>query len=151
MLAEQDLMLGTIECGTDGVVSRQVFDAADGPNVLGYSLVVNEAEEAIGVVDLPRPQFEKAGDFSAKAARAAAREGCDFLGVDVCLAVWVSAPIAVDAADRRPMHVALNTGGEVIGRTLRYDGPNERALSWVAEQALHMVHQALSQHRTAAG
>jgi len=94
MLAERGLTLGTVECGVDGIVSRHIFDAPDGPAVLGNSLVVDTVEEAVGLLGLPRRQFEKAGVFSAKAARAAARAGREFLDVDLCLAVWVRSPMA---------------------------------------------------------
>lgn len=143
MLAERELTLGTVECGVDGIVSRQIFDAPDGPAVLGNSLIVDDVEEAVDLLDLPRAQFRSAGDFSAKAARAAAREGRAFLGVDLCLAVWVPAPIADDSRERQPMHVALDTGQEVIVQTFQYGGHNERATDWLVNRALDMVRQAL--------
>ena len=143
MLAERELTLGTVECGVDGIVSRQIFDAPDGPTVLGNCLIVNQVEEAIGLLDLPRSQFKKEGDFSAKAARAAAREGRAFLGVDLCLAVWVRAPIADDPAERQPMHIALDTGQEVTAQTFQYGGHSERATGWLVNRALDMVRRAL--------
>jgi nicotinamide mononucleotide (NMN) deamidase PncC len=140
MLAERELILGTVECGVDGIVSRRIFDTPDGPAVLGNSLVVDEVEKAINLLDLPRPQFRKAGDFSAKAARAAAREGRAFLGVDLCLAVWGSAPLD----DSRPVHIALDTGEQVIDHTFQVEGQGERATDRLADRALDMVRQALS-------
>ncbi|MFQ5814620.1 MAG: CinA family protein, partial [Anaerolineae bacterium] len=144
MLVERELTLGTVECGVDGIVSRRIFDAPDGPAVLGNSLVVDTVEEAISLLDLPRPQLKKAGDFSAKAARAAARGGRTFLEVDFCLAVWVRAPIADDPNERQPMHIALDTGQEVIVRTFQYGGHSERATAWLVNRALDMVRRALS-------
>jgi nicotinamide-nucleotide amidase len=143
MLAERGLTLGTVECGVDGVVSHRIFDAPDGPAVLGNSVVVDRVEEAIGLLDLPRHQFKKAGDFSAKAARAAAREGRTFLEVDLCLAVWVQAPIADDPRERQPLYIALDTSREVIIETLQYGGPRERAMGWLVNQALDIVRRAL--------
>jgi len=143
MLAERELTLGTVECGVGGVVSRQIFETPDGPTVLANSLIVDEAEEAIGLLDLARPQFRRAGDFSAKAARAAAREGRAFLGVDLCLAVWASAPIADDPRERQPMHIALDTGQETIVQTFQYGGHSERATGWLVNRALDMVRRAL--------
>ena len=143
MLVERELTLGTVECGVDGVVSRQIFDTSDGPAVLGSCLIVDTVEEAIGLLDLPRAQFKKAGDFSAKAAQAAAREGRAFLEVDLCLAVWVRTPIADDPAQRQPMHIALDTGQEVIVRTFQYGGHSERAMAWLVNRALDMVRRAL--------
>jgi nicotinamide-nucleotide amidase len=151
MLAERELTLGTVECGVDGIVSRRMFDAPDGPTVLGDSLIVDEVEEAIGLLDLPRPQFKKAGDFSAKAARAAAREGRAFLEVDLCLAVWVRAPMADDPTERQPMHIALDTGQEVIVRTFQYGGHSERATGWLVNRALDMVRRALMKQRINSG
>jgi nicotinamide-nucleotide amidase len=144
MLAERELTLGTVECGVDGIVSRQIFDAPDGPTVLGNSLIVDGVEEAINLLDLPRAQFKKAGDFSAKAARAAAREGRAFLEVDLCLAVWVPAPIADDSRERQPMHIALDTGQEVMVQIFQYEGPSEQAAGELVNQALDMVRQALA-------
>jgi nicotinamide mononucleotide (NMN) deamidase PncC len=143
MLAERELTLGTVECGVDGIVSRQIFDAPDGPAVLGNSLIVDEVEEAIHILDLPRTQFKKAGDFSAKAARAAAREGRIFLEVDLCLAVWARAPIADDARERHPLHIALHTGQEAHVQTFQYEGPSEQATDWLVNRALDMVRRAL--------
>ncbi|MBL7183295.1 MAG: CinA family nicotinamide mononucleotide deamidase-related protein [Anaerolineae bacterium] len=143
MLAERELTLGTVECGVDGVVSRRIFDAPDGPAVLGNCLIVDTVEEAVGLLDLPRPQLKKAGAFSAKAARAAARGGRAFLEVDLCLAVWVRAPIADDPAERQPMHIALDTGQEVTVRTFQYGGHSERATAWLVNRALDMVRRTL--------
>jgi len=143
MLAERELTLGAVECGVDGLVSRRVFDAPDGPAVLGNCLVVDIVEEAIGLLDLPRSQFKKAGDFSAQAAQAAARGGRAFLEVDLCLAVWVRAPIADDPAERQPMHIALDTGQEVTVQTFQYGGHTERATGWLVNRALDMVRRAL--------
>ena len=143
MLAERELTLGTVECGVDGIVSRQIFDASDGPTVLGNSLIVDEVEEAVNLLGLPRAQFKKAGDFSAKAARAAAREGRAFLEVDLCLAVWARAPIAEGSRERQPMHIALHTGQEVIVQTFQYEGHGEQATDWLVKRALDMVRQAL--------
>jgi nicotinamide mononucleotide (NMN) deamidase PncC len=144
MLAERELSLGTIECGVDGVVSRRIFDAPDGPAVLGNSLIVDQVEEAIELLDLPRPQFRRAGDLSIKAARAAAREGQVFLDVDLCLAVWGPGPVADGPRGRRPIHVALAVGREVIAQSLPYQEAGEPAADWLVERALDMVRRALS-------
>jgi len=143
MLAQRGLTLGTVECGVDGIVSRQIFDTPDGPAVLGNCLIADTAKEAIGFLDLPRSQFKKAGDFSAQAAQAAARAGRALLGVDLCLAVWVRAPIADDPKERQPMHIALDTGREVIVQTFQYGGHSERATGWLVNRALDMVRRAL--------
>lgn len=145
ILAERELILGTVECGVDGMVSRRIFDAPDGPSVLGNSLIVDEVEEAITLLNLLRPQFKKAGDFSAKAAQAAAREGRAFLEVDLCLAVWARAPIAEGSRERQPMHIALDTGQEVLVQTFQYKGSGERAPDWLANQALDMVREMLAE------
>ena len=147
MLAERELTLGTVECGVDGMVSHRIFDAPDGPAVLGNCLLVDTVEEAIGFLDLPRSQFKKADDFSAQAAQAAAREGRAFLEVDFCLAVWVRAPIADDPAERQPMHIALDTGQEVSVKTFQYGGHTERAMGWLVNRALDMVRRALMMQR----
>jgi len=159
MLTKRELTLGTVECGVDGAVSRRMFDAPDGPAVLRNCLIVDQVEEAIGLLDLPRPQLKKAGAFSVKAARAAARGGRAFLEVDLCLAVWVRAPIADDPGDRQPMHIALDTGQKVTLRhpmhialdsgqkvtlrTFHYGGHSERATAWLVNRALDMVRRAL--------
>ncbi|MEA3344920.1 MAG: CinA family nicotinamide mononucleotide deamidase-related protein [Chloroflexota bacterium] len=143
MLAERELTLGTVECGVGGLVSSRVFEVPDGPTVLGNSLIVDDVGEAIGLLDLPRPQFGKAGDFSAKAARAAAREGRSFLGVDLCLAVWARGPIADDPRERLPIHIALHTGQDAVSQTFQYGGHSERAEGWLVSRALDMVRRAL--------
>jgi len=161
MLAERELTLGTVECGVDGVVSRRIFDAPDGPAVLRNCLIVDTVEEAIGLLALPRPQFKEAGVFSAKAARAAARAGRAFLEVDLCLAVWARAPMADDVlgnsvlgsspAERQPTHIALDTGREVTVRTFQYGGHSERAAAWLVNRALDMVRRALTMQRISNG
>jgi len=148
MLAERELTLGTVECGVDGVVSRRIFGAPDGPAVLRNCLIVDTVEEAIGLLALPRPQFKEAGAFSAKAARAAARAGRAFLEVGLCLAVWAQAPMADDVlgnspGQRQPMYIALDTGPEVLVRTFYYGGHSGRATAWLVNRALDMVRRAL--------
>jgi len=143
MLTERELTLGTVECGVDGAVSRRMFDAPDGPAVLRSCLIVDQVEEAIGLLDLPRPQLKKAGDFSVKAARAAARAGRTFLEVGLCLAVWTRAPMADDPGDRQPTYIALDTGQKVTVRTFHYGGHSERATAWLVNRALDMVRRAL--------
>jgi nicotinamide mononucleotide (NMN) deamidase PncC len=143
-LAEREWTLGTIECGTEGIVGHTLFDTEEGPMVLGDSLTLATVEEAIDALALPWRQFEKSGDFSAKAARAAARKGRDFLEVNLCLAVWALPPPAEKEAVQETVHLALHTGQEVIDQTLRYDGSREGLGNWLAEQALEMVQGALS-------
>jgi nicotinamide mononucleotide (NMN) deamidase PncC len=141
-LVERELTLGTVECGEGGVVSRRLFEAEEGVNALGNSLVVDDVEEAIGLLALPRPQFKKAGDFSAKAARAAAREGRSFLGVNLCLAIWAKDPI--NDEDAQTVYVALNTGRRVVDRAYGVGGATGRDGLWLAERALEMVWETLS-------
>lgn len=141
-LVERELTLGTVECGEGGIVSRRLFEADEGVNALGNSLVVDDVAEAIGLLALPRPQFKKAGEFSAKAARAAAREGRSFLGVNLCLAVWARGPI--DGEDAQTVYVALNTGRDVIDQAYEVGGDTGKDGLWLAERALEMVWEAIS-------
>lgn len=141
MLAERGLTLGTVECGVDGIVSRRIFEAPDGPTVLGNSLIVDDVEEAIDLLDLPQSQFRSAGDFSAKAARAAAREGLAFLGVNLCLAVWARGP--VDEEEEQTVHVAFHTGREMTDQTFEVGGKTGRDADWLVNRALDMVRPAL--------
>ena len=85
------------------------------------------------------------GEFlcSGKAAQAAARAGREMLEADLCLAVWVPARIADDPRKRQPMHMALDTGQDVIVRTFQYGGHRERARGWLVNRALDMVRCAL--------
>lgn len=141
-LVERELTLGTVECGVGGVVSRCLFGVEQGVNALGNSLILDDIGEAIGLLALPRPQFKKAGDFSAKAARAAAREGRGFLGVNLCLAVWARGPIAEEEAET--VFVALNTARRVRDGAYEVGGETGRGGMWLADQALEMVWEALS-------
>ncbi len=145
-LAERELTLGTVECGTDGIVSRRIFDASDGPAVLGNSLIVDQIEEAIVLLDLPRPQFKKAGDFSAKAARAAARSGRAFLEVHLCLVVWGRAPGAGAVEEQPPVYyVALDTGRRVVDHVVQIERrDDERAMDRLASEAIAVVKRALA-------
>ncbi len=140
-LVERELKLGTVECGEGGVVSRRLFDTEHGVNALGNSLIVDDVDEAIGLMALPRPQFKKAGDFSAKAARAAAREGRAFLGVNLCLAVWAKGPIS---EEEQTIYVALNTARQVVDAAYEVGGATGKDGVWLADQVLDMVWQALS-------
>lgn len=142
-LYERELVVGTVECGTDGAVARALFDAEDGPAVLGDSLGVDTAEEAVEALDLPAAQFKSSGAFSAKAVRAAARQGRTFLGVDLCLAVCML-PITSHATDvRKTAYLALDDGQNLTERTLQYEGASDAMADWVAAQALALVHEAL--------
>ena len=141
-LVARELKLGTVECGEGGVVSRCLFEAEEGVNALGNSLIVDDVDEAIGLMALPRPQFKKAGDFSSKAARAAAREGRSFLGVNLCLAVWARGPISEEEA--QTVYVALNTARRVVDEAYEVGGATGRDGVWLAERGLEMVWEALS-------
>jgi nicotinamide mononucleotide (NMN) deamidase PncC len=141
ILVERELTLGTVECGEGGIVSRRLFGAEEGVNALGNSLILDNVEEAIGLMALPRPQFKKAGDFSAKAARAAAREGRSFLGVSLCLTVWARGPITEE--ERQTVYVALNTAREVIDEAYEVGGDTAHDADWLVDRALEMVREAL--------
>jgi nicotinamide mononucleotide (NMN) deamidase PncC len=142
VLVERELTLGTVECGAGGIVSRCLFDTEEGVNALGNSLILDDVEEAIGLMGLPRPQLKKAGSFSAKAARAAAREGRGFLGVNLCLAVWARELITEE--ERQTVYVALNTARDVIDEAHEVGGETGRDADWLAARALEMVYDALS-------
>ncbi|MEA3375413.1 MAG: CinA family protein [Chloroflexota bacterium] len=140
-LVQRELTLGTVECGAGGIVSRRLFDTEEGVNALGNSLILDDVEEAIGLMALPRPQFKKAGDLSAKAARAAAREGRGFLGVNLCLAVWARSPITEE--EKQTVYVAFNTGRKVVDEGYDVGGDSGRDADWLVDRALEMVWAAL--------
>jgi nicotinamide mononucleotide (NMN) deamidase PncC len=140
-LVERELTLGTVECGVGGIVSRRLFATEQGVMALGNSLILDDVEEAIGLMALPRPQFKKAGDFSAKAARAAAREGRGFLGVNLCLAVWAKGPIVED--EEQTVYVALNTAREVTDEAYVVGGDTGHAADWLVDRALEMLWDVL--------
>jgi nicotinamide mononucleotide (NMN) deamidase PncC len=141
-LVERELTLGTVECGEGGIVSRRLFDTEEGVNALGSSLILDDLEEAIGLMGLPRPQFKKAGSFSSKAARAAAREGRSFLGVNLCLTVWARGLIR--DKEQQTVYVALNTGREVVDEAYEVGGETGHDADWLVERALEMVLEALA-------
>jgi nicotinamide mononucleotide (NMN) deamidase PncC len=144
IMAGQELTLGTVECGVNGIVSRTIFDTEEGPAVLGDSLILDDVEKAVDVLDLPRPQFRKQGILSAKAARAAAREGQELLWVDLCLVVWgppVDQPVVEDV--RQATYLALFAAGEVHDLAFEYDGPEAQRLDALVHQAMRMLRQAL--------
>lgn len=141
-LVARELKLGTVECGEGGLISRRLFDTEEGVNALGNSLIVDGVDEAIGLMALPRPQFKKAGDFSAKAARAAAREGRSFLGVNLCVAVWARGPISDQ--EEQTVYVAFNTGRQVIDEEYEVGGATGKDGIWLADRTLEMVWEVLS-------
>jgi nicotinamide mononucleotide (NMN) deamidase PncC len=145
-LAGRELTVGLIECGTGGAVSRRLFDTEDGPAVLGDSLNVDTVEEAIDLMGLPWQQFGKAGDFSAKAARAAARAGLELLEVDWCLAVWALPLPAEETAVQETVYLALNSGQEIVEQTVIYDGPTGGMHDWLQEQAVELINRILSKN-----
>ena len=137
ILAEREMTVGTVECGVDGVISHRFFETELGPDVLGSSLVTDNLEEAIVLMDLPRPQFKNKGDFSAKAARAAAREGLGFLGVHLCMVVWAKSS-TLEASLEHPIHLAVSVSGEVVDQTVRVMS-GEHLVEW----AFKMMREAL--------
>jgi nicotinamide mononucleotide (NMN) deamidase PncC len=143
LLAKEGLVLGTVECATGGAVGRRLFDTEDGPAVLGNSLNAETVEEAIDFLGLPWRQFQT-GEFSAKAARAAARVGREFLEVDLCLAVWAE-PLPEDAVTvQETIYLALHGGEDVHDDVLTFEGPKDEMGSWLAERALAFVHSILA-------
>jgi hypothetical protein len=158
LLLEREGLLGTVECGVAGIVSHNIFESDQGPLVLGSSMVMDDAQEAIEILNLPRPQFKKAGDYSAKAARAAAREGRSFLGVTLCLVAWSEPLIDLEALPEgekpsdqdeegtlpHPVRLALNTGRKIVDQTIYVEGLDAEAKSYIINQAMEMVRQALS-------
>jgi nicotinamide mononucleotide (NMN) deamidase PncC len=144
IMADQELTLGTVECGVNGIVSRTIFDTEEGPAVLGDSLILDDVEKAVDVLDLPRPQFKKQGILSAKAARAAAREGQELLWVDLCLVVW-GPPLDRPGEEGLPRkaYLALFAAGEVHDLAFEYDGPEAQRSDVLVHQALRMLRQAL--------
>jgi nicotinamide mononucleotide (NMN) deamidase PncC len=143
ILSERELVLGTVECGTDGAVARALFDAEDGPAVLSDSLRVETIEEAIDALELPAAQFKSSGEFSAKAVRAASRQGRTFLEVDICLAVCMLPMPARATAVRETAYVALDDGQNLVERALQYEGASDAMAQWVAGGALALVYEAL--------
>jgi nicotinamide mononucleotide (NMN) deamidase PncC len=143
-LAERNITLGTVECATNGAVSHRLFDTEDGPSILGDSLSVETVEDAIDLLGLPEQQFRSMGNFSPKAARAAAREGLDFLEVKWCLAVWAEPLPAEGGIVRESVFLALNTDEEIVEDTLHYDGAAEAMRNWLAEEALGFVWRNLN-------
>lgn len=137
ILVEREMTLGTVECGVDGVISHRFFETPQGPDVLGSSLVTEDLEEAIVLLDLPRPQFKNKGDFSAKAARAAAREGRSFLGVSMCMVVWAKGPTLEESLEH-PIHLALSVSGEVIDQTVEV-----MSVDHLVKWAFKMMREAL--------
>jgi hypothetical protein len=157
LLLEREGLLGTVECGVAGIISHNIFESDQGPLVLGSSMVIDDAQEAIEILNLPRPQFKKAGDYSAKAARAAAREGRSFLGVNFCLVAWSEPLVDLEALPDgeplpeqttselpHPVRLALNTGRQVIDQTIYVKRLDTEAKRYIVNQAMEMVRQALS-------
>ncbi len=141
-MIEREWKLGTVECGVDGVVSHYIFETEDGPAVLGFSLVTDDLQEAIELLNLPRPQLRNAGDFSLKAARAAARAGLAFLGVHLCLVAW-GEEFTLDETERRPVHLAVATSREVLDETIHIEGEREVAADQIVVAVLRMAQDLL--------
>lgn len=142
-LAERGWTLGTIECATGGAVAHRLFDTEGGPAVLSDSVNVETVEDAIDLLSLPEQQFKAMGSFSAKAARAAAREGLEFLDVTWCLVVWAEPLPATGGPVTETVYLALNTGGEILEEVHHYDGPAAEMHDWLAGRALSFVQRAL--------
>lgn len=143
-LAERNILLGTVECAVDGVVSRRLFDTDEGPAILGDSMAVETIEDAIDLLGLPEQQFKATGSFSAKAARSAARVALEFLEVRWCLVVWAEPLPAAGGTVHETVFVALNTGDDILEDILHYDGPAEGVSDWLAGEALGLLWRALS-------
>jgi nicotinamide mononucleotide (NMN) deamidase PncC len=143
-LAEEERILGTVECGVNGIVSRTIFEADEGPLVLGDSLILEDVEQAIDVLGLPRPQFKATGTLSAKAARAAAREGQALLGVDICLAVWSEPPAESPDVERpAPVYLAVASDEGVQEDAFQPEAGAAQGPDALVARALQMVRWVL--------
>jgi nicotinamide-nucleotide amidase len=143
MLSRRGLVLGMVECGTDGLVSRTFFETPDGPDALGNSLVHDHPQEAVEALGLSAGTKGEKDLFSAETAQSSAQAGREVLEVDLCTAVWVPASIADDPRDRQPMYIAFDTGQEATVQTYRYGGHSVRARGWLVNRALDMVRRSL--------
>jgi nicotinamide-nucleotide amidase len=143
LLVRRELVLGMVECGTDGLISRTFFDTPDGPEALGNSLVVDHPRDAGEVLKLAWATEKEEALFSAEAAQSAAEAARDALDVDLCVAVWAPASIADDPRDRQPMYIALDTGNGSDVRAFRYGGHSVRARGWLVNRTLDMVRRSL--------
>jgi nicotinamide-nucleotide amidase len=142
MLAERELVLGVVECCTEGLVSRTLFDAPDGPAVLGNSLTLDRPDQAVDMLGLSGLGEEDL--YSMEGARAAAQAGRKALEADLCLAVWMPMPMPEDPKERKPLFIALDLGhGEAISRSSQYGGARVRARGWLVNRSLDMVRHAL--------
>jgi len=148
MVSRRGLVLGTVECGTDGLVSRALFEAPDGPAALGNSLVLDHPQEAAEMLGLGQAETGGKDLYSAQTAQSAARAGREMLQADLCLAVWVPESIADNPRERQPMHIALDTGRDSISQTFQYGGHSERARGWLVNRALDTVRRALLTQQT---
>ncbi len=103
-------------------------------------MIVDNIEQAVDILDLPRAQFKRSGILSAKAARAAAREGQALLWVDLCLVVWGPPPDHPDGTDESsPIYLALYADGQVQDLTFEYKGPEAQRSTALVNQALLML------------
>ena len=141
LLAARGEILGTIESGTDGRVSHVIFDTSQGPRVLGSSVIVEAPEEVVEILELPWPQLQKAGAFSAKTARAAAREGRALLGVHVCIVVW-GADLIGQGEGLETVYLAVNVNDKIRETELEVEGA--AALEEVVDAALRLAARALN-------
>jgi nicotinamide mononucleotide (NMN) deamidase PncC len=139
LMAERGWTLGIIECATGGTVARLLFDAEEGPAVLSDSVNVATVEDAIDLLGLPEQQFKTMGSFSPKAARAAAREGRDFLDVAWCLVVWTEPLPAAGGTVRETIYLALNTGDGILEEVLLFEGAAAQMQDWLSKQAMAFV------------
>lgn len=139
----REWLLGTVEIGGDGAISRRIFNTDVGPDLLGNSLILEDINEAIILMDLPRPQFRNKGDFSAKAARAAAREGLGFLGVQACIVLWGLDEEAEE--DDICAYVAFGTSRNVVAEPVRARDVAGTALDGIVDRALALADRELQE------
>jgi nicotinamide mononucleotide (NMN) deamidase PncC len=140
-LDERVLRLGTVEAGVEAAASHALFATDEGPIVLGNSLVVEDIEDAVEVLDLPERQFKTSGIVSAKAARAAARTARTMLGTDLCLVLWGEGPELKDSL-LHPIHVALNYRDEITEVTYEPEGA-KGSMEKLVQIAYQLVLEAL--------
>ena len=145
LLSEHNKTLATCEWGTGGLVANWLNEVPGGPARCPGGLVLSDHIDLRHLLDVAvHPPGQDVDSETIRAAAAACRERFQS---DLALAVGPFPPFDPEAAEPKPVHLALATDAGVARKAIPFAGHPALLRVYCAKQALNMVRLALLEQR----